>query len=61
MNLVKAVNYGRLTSDSQNLYPECNEKEWAKTQYTYWIIPWNPMGTSNLLYTFVDWAFNKFR
>ena len=59
LNLIRAGTHGRFGLDCQMLYPNCDEHEWMKMQYMYWILPWNPMGTPNLLNSFMDWAYNK--
>ena len=57
--LVQARDDGLNQSDCQNLYPECDVNELSKMAYTYWIMPWNPMGNTKLLFKFLNWAFNK--
>ena len=57
--LMKARDDGLNELDCKSLYPKCDESELHKMQYTYWIIPWNPMGNGNLLFKFLSWAFNK--
>ena len=56
---MKARDDGLNELDCMSLYPKCDESELHKMQYTYWIMPWNPMGNGNLLFKFLNWAFNK--
>ena len=57
--LTKAKEYGLNESDCKSIYPQCDESGLQKILYSYWIMPWNPMGSANLLFRLLKWAFNK--
>ena len=57
--LIKGRDDGLKGLACHSLYPLCDESELHKLQYTYWILPWNPMGSSRLLSKLLNWAFNR--
>ena len=58
-NLIKARDDGLNDVNCKYTYHHCDYSELHKIQYSYWIMPWNPMGSSNILFRFINWAFNK--
>ena len=57
--LINARNDGINDVNCTHKYHHCDYSELQKIQYSYWIMPWNPMGSSSILFRFINWAFNK--
>ena len=62
VQLLNAGSHGRMNAVGSSdhcarIYAQCDEEDWLKMNYVYWILPWNPMGSLNVLSQFVKWAF----
>ena len=58
-NLNKGRDDGLQGYDCEKRYRDCDKLEMSKIHQLYWILPWNPMGNSNVLHSLAHWVFHK--